>query len=103
MTTARFAQDTRAELDLPNNDGSTALITAAFFARAEVVAALLAAGADTSIRNASGSTALDVVSAPFEEMKGIYDFIGGALAPLGLVLDYERLEQTRPRVAEMLR
>jgi hypothetical protein len=29
--------------------------------------------------------------------------IGGALAPLGLKLDYERIEATRPKIAEMLR
>ncbi len=40
---------------------------------------------------------------PFEGMIGIYDFVGAALAPYGLELDYERIEQTRPRIAEMLR
>jgi NAD(P)-dependent dehydrogenase (short-subunit alcohol dehydrogenase family) len=91
-----------ADLDQQNNDGSTALITAAFFARAEIVEALLAAGADKSIRNNAGSTALDVVTPPFEVMRDIYDFVGAALAPYGLELDYERIEATRPLIAEML-
>ena len=92
-----------ADLDLQNYDGSTALITAAFFARAEIVEALLAAGADKSIRSGGGATALEVVSGPFEEMRGIYDFVGALLGPYGLVLDYERIERTRPAIAEMLR
>ena len=92
-----------ADVDQRNNDGSTALITAAFFCRTEIVEALLAAGADKSIRNNAGSTALDIVSAPFGAMKGFYDMVGAALGPYGLELDYERLEATRPRIAEMLR
>ena len=100
---AKALIDAGADLDLRNNDGSTALTTAAFFARAEIVEALLAAGADKSIRNSMGSSALDIVTAPFEQMVGIYDFVGAALAPYGLELDYERIERTRPGIAEMLR
>jgi NAD(P)-dependent dehydrogenase (short-subunit alcohol dehydrogenase family) len=92
-----------AALDQRNNDGSTALITAAFFAHADIVEMLLAAGADKSIRNNAGSTALDAVTPPFEAVRNIYDFVGAALAPYGLKLDYERIEATRPRIAEMLR
>jgi ankyrin repeat protein len=92
-----------ADVDQRNNEGSTALMTAAFFCRTEIVEALLAAGADTSIRNAAGATALDAVSAPFASMKGIYDIVGAALGPYGLELDYERLELTRPKIAELLR
>ncbi len=111
VTAATFGQteaakaliDAGADLDQRNNDGSTALITAAFFARAEIVEALLAAGADKSIRNTTGSNALDVVTVPFEGLVGIYDFVGVVLGPYGLELDYERIEQTRPRIAEMLR
>lgn len=95
--------DAGADLDFQNYDGSTALITAAFFAREEIVEALLAAGADRSIRNNSGSTALDAVTSPFESVRGIYEFVEGALAPYGLELDYDRIEATRPKIAEMLR
>ena len=92
-----------ADLDQRNNDGSTALITAAFFGRTDVVEVLLGAGADKSIRNNGGSTALDVVTVPFEAMRDIYDFVGAALAPYGLQLDYARIEAARPAIAEMLR
>ena len=111
ITAATFGQtevaealiEAGADLDLQNNDGSTALITAAFFARTEIVEALLAAGADKSIRNNAGSTALDAVTAPFEAMRGIYDYVAAALEPYGLKLDYERIEMARPGIAEMLR
>lgn len=99
---ARALIEAGADLDQQNNDGSTALITAAFFGRTEIVEALLAAGADRDIRNGTGSTALDAVSAPFEEMRSIYDFVGAALEPYGLELDYEQLEAARPEIAEML-
>jgi NAD(P)-dependent dehydrogenase (short-subunit alcohol dehydrogenase family) len=91
-----------ADLDLRNNDGSTALMTGAFFARTPIVAALLEAGADPSIRNNSGSTPLDLVSMPFESLRPFYDSVGAALAPLGLVLDYDRIQAARPGIAELL-
>ncbi|MDH3457878.1 MAG: SDR family NAD(P)-dependent oxidoreductase [Gemmatimonadota bacterium] len=92
-----------AAINQQNNEGSTALLAAAFMAHADIVELLLAAGADKSIRNAGGVTALDVVAPPFEELRNLYDLVGAALAPYGLELDYERIEATRPRIAEMLR
>ncbi len=100
---ARLLIEAGADLDQQNNEGSTALIAAAFFAREEIVAALLDAGADKSIRNNAGSTALDTVTPPFEAVRDIYDFVGAMLRPYGLELDYERIEATRPTIAEMLR
>jgi len=92
-----------ADVNQKNNDGSTALITAAFMAQTEIVEALLEAGADKSITNNAGSTALDSVSGSFEDVRGIYDYLGAVLGPLGLELDYERIQETRPVIAEMLR
>ena len=91
-----------ADLNLKNNDGSTALITAAFFCHTEIVEALLKHNADQSIANNRGSTALATVIAPFENVKPIYEVIEKAMSPLGLQLDYERIEKTRPVIAEML-
>jgi CubicO group peptidase (beta-lactamase class C family) len=51
----------------------------------------------------TGSTAFDIVAAPFEDDKGIYDKLVEALGPLGLDLDYEQIKTTRPKIAEMLR
>lgn len=91
-----------ADLNQRNNDGSTALLTAALLCRTEIVGALLDAGADKSIGNNSGSTPLQVVTIPFDAIKGIYDYLGTALGPYGLTLDYERIRQTRPKIAAML-
>ena len=55
------------------------------------------------ITNNTGSTALDAVTTPFEDVRNIYDFVGASPEPYGLKLDYERIEATRPRIVEMLR
>jgi len=92
-----------ADVNLQNNEGSTALTTAAFLCRTEIVKALLENGADRNLRTQAGSTALESVSAPFEDVKFIYDIFSRDLGPLGLKLDYEYLEETRPLIAEMLK
>ena len=91
-----------ADVNIQNNEGSTALITAAFFCHTKVVRALLDNGADKEIRNNAGRKALDSVSRPFDEVKSMYDGFAAALAPAGLVLDYEHIKETRPKIAEML-
>jgi ankyrin repeat protein len=92
-----------ADLQLKSNDGATPLHVAAFLCRTEIVEALLANGVDKSVVDATGATALESVAGPFDDVKVYYDGIGKALEPLGLELDYERIEQTRPIIAEMLR
>ena len=92
-----------ADLNLKSDEGSTPLHTAAFFCRTEVVNALLEKGADKSIKNAYGSTPYESVAAPFEVVKPIYEQISRDLGPLGLRLDYGRIEKTRPVIAEMLK
>lgn len=94
--------DAGADVNLQNNEGSTALTSAAFLCRTEIVKALLENGADKSIRTNDGSTALDAVAGPFEEVKFIYDIFSRDLGPLGLKLDYEYIENTRPVIAGML-
>lgn len=91
-----------ADVNLQNNEGSTALTSAAFLCRTEIVTALLEAGADKNIMTNAGSTALQSVSAPFEDVRFIYDIFSRDLGPLGLKLDYERIEEIRPVIAEML-
>ena len=91
-----------ADVNYQNYQGSTALISAAFFCRTEIVEALLDNGADITLRNNYGHTALESISAPFDQVKGIYDQVGKDLGPLGLKLDYDHIERTRPRIAEML-
>ena len=100
---AKALIDAGADVNYQNNEGSTPLMTAAFLCRTEIVKALLEKGADKTLRNKAGHTALESVSRPFDDVKGAYEGLAAALAPLGLNLDYERIKMTRPTIAEMLR
>lgn len=91
-----------AELSIQNNDGSTALHSAAFFCRSEIVKLLLEKGADKSIKNNYGQTPYDTVSGSFTEVEQIYLGIGAMLEPMGLKLDLETIEMTRPQIAILL-
>jgi ankyrin repeat protein len=100
---AKALIDASATLNDQNNDGSTALHCAAFFCRPEIMKMLLDKGADKTIKNKYNATAYDNVAAPFKDMKPVYDMIGGALAPMGLKLDYAYIEKTRPEIASVLK
>jgi len=92
-----------ADLNITNNDGGTALHSAAFLCRTEIVEALIENGADKSIRNIYGSTARESVMSSWDMVKPIYDQFSKDLGPLGLKLDYDHIEKTRPVIAEMLK
>jgi uncharacterized protein len=100
---AKILIDAGAEINIQNNDGSTALHTASFFCRPEIVAMLLKRGADKTIKNNFGSTAYESVAGSFNDVKQVYDMMGGMLAPMGLKLDYAYIEKTRPQIAVMLK
>ncbi len=91
-----------ANINETGADGSTPLHTASFFCRTEIVQALLDAGANKEIQNNFGATPLASVSAPFNDVKMIYEQLNRDLGPFGLKLDYDQLKSTRPVVAEML-
>lgn len=46
---------------------------------------------------------MEIVTIPFEDMKGAYDAIGAGLKPLGIKLDYDQIKAARPKIAEMLK
>ena len=92
-----------ADIEVKKNDGATALHVAAFFGRLELVKALLEKGADKTVKTNEGATALDSVSSSFEEVRPVYEFLEGLLAPVGFKLDYVLLQENRPKIAEMLR
>lgn len=100
---AKVLIEAGANLNQKNNDGSTPLHSAAFFCRTETVQDLLNAGADKALKNNFNVTALESMQAPFSEVKGIYEMMGAQLAPMGLKLDLEQIEKTRPQIAEMLK
>ena len=100
---AKLLIDAGADLNLKNNDGSTALHTSAFFCREEIVQLLLDNGADLSLKNNYGNTALESVQAPFDKVKPVYDAIGKAMKPIGIVFDYDNIKKTRPVIVEMIK
>ncbi|HYC86248.1 MAG TPA: ankyrin repeat domain-containing protein [Chryseosolibacter sp.] len=100
---AKILLDAGADVDFQNNDGSTALHTAAFFCRPEIVKMLLEKKADKSLKNKFGATPYETVAGPFAEAKPAYDMMGQILGPMGLTLDYEHIENTRPVVAALLK
>jgi len=91
------------DLDKRDQDGSTALLRASFFAHLEMVESLLEAGADPNISKEDGTTALDTVQAPWDESKGIYEWVSEMMGPDGPDLDYDRIRETRPKIAAILR
>ena len=99
---ARALIEAGANMNLKNNEGSTALHSAAFLCRLEIVEILLENGADKELLNNYGSTAHQSVMAPFADVKFIYDQFSKDLGPLGFKLDYEYVEATRPKIADLL-
>ncbi|MEO9475662.1 MAG: ankyrin repeat domain-containing protein [Cyclobacteriaceae bacterium] len=91
-----------ADLSSISSDGSTPLHAAAFYCRTEVVDALLKQNVDMTVRNSFGVTALESVQVSFADIKPAYDQIGKSLGPLGLKLDYDHLEKTRPMIAALI-
>lgn len=99
---AEYLIESGADVNMKNNDGSTALHTASFFCRTEIVEMLLQNGADKTIKNNGGATALETVNGSFDPVRGIYQYFEKIFGAMGLTLDYKHLEQTRPRIAQML-
>lgn len=90
-----------ASLSATNNDGATALHTAAFFGHPDTVRLLLEYGAEVNAKNIRGETPLDTVADEWnDELQGFYRMIAGMFQ---LELDFERIKAARPVVAEMLR
>ena len=100
---AKALIDAGAELDITNNEGSTAIHSAAFFCRTDILQMLLDAGADKNIRNNYGATALESAQVPFNDVKSVYDIMSAQLKGMGLQMDLERIEKTRPQIADMLK
>ncbi len=100
---AKALIDAGADLQITNNEGGTVLHIAAFFCRTEIVEALLTKGTDKTKKNNYGATAEQTVSGSFTDAKPIYDQISKDLGPFGFKLNYEQLETTRPKIAEMLK
>lgn len=100
---AKLLIDADADLNITSNEGSTALHIASVFGRTEIVKYLLNKGGDRFIRNNFGSTAYDLAAVPVNVDKKLFDGISASLGPLGLQLDYEKIQISRSEIAELLR
>jgi ankyrin repeat protein len=94
--------DANVNLSIQNNDGATALHTAAFFGRIEIVQLLIDAKADKTLKNNYGLTPRESVLGDFEQVKSVYEMISMQLQPMGFELDIAAVEKARPVVAMML-
>ncbi len=99
---AKLLMDAGADLDAKDTQGSTPLFCAALFGRTEILKLLLEKGADRRIPNKDGTTPEAIVKAPFEAVKPALEYLERQLAPLGLKLDYVRLQKARPEIARIL-
>ncbi|MEQ8471309.1 MAG: ankyrin repeat domain-containing protein [Marinoscillum sp.] len=99
---AKELLDAGVKVNFTNNEGSTALHTAAFFCKKEMVHLLIMNGADKSIRNNYGATALESVAGPFADVKPIYEMMKQQLSPMGVKVDMEYIEKTRPEIVTIL-
>jgi hypothetical protein len=92
----------KVDLNIKNNDGSTALHSAAFFCHVEIVQLLIDVKADKTIKNNFGVTPRESVMGPFTEIKPIYEMLQQQLGPIGLQINLNKIEKTRPVIAMML-
>lgn len=100
---AKVLIDAGADLSTTNNEGSAPLHVAAFFCNKDIVEALVENGADKFQRNNDGSTAYDIAAAPVELDLELYKRLKVALAPIGLVIDLDKIRNVRPTLTEILK
>ena len=87
-----------------DKDGSTTVHAAAFFGHDKILLTLLNAGAHPNQPDNTGATALNSVLAPWNTVKGIYDFVDVLIfKPLGKPLDISRIKSTRPMIVKILK
>lgn len=96
----RMLLSSGADIDGKNKDGGTAVHTAAFFCRVGVLEILLMHDPDLTMRNGYGQTAYETVTLPWPDVEGIYRFFKQMLPAQ---VDLEKIRETRPVVADMLR
>ena len=89
-----------ADRNVRSEDGGTPLHWSVFLGEPEMVELLLSEGADPNIANYSGQTPLDTISAPWEELEGITEWIAGMMQ---IEVDLEQIEEDRPTVIAALK
>lgn len=89
-----------AELEVKNGSGVTPLFNAAFFCQVDALAMLIEAGAETRATDQNGMSILQIMEAPWEQMRPVYEMVHSSI---GLPFDEQRIREARPQIAEMLR
>jgi len=98
---ARLLIERGAAIDATNREGATALHLSAFLGQTEMVKLLLEKGAGTDARNQRSETPFDMVAAPWSpELEGLYRIVEGVLP---ITLDLEKIEVSRPVIADLIR
>lgn len=90
-----------ANANATNRDGNTPLIVASFWCNTEIVKVLLQKGADPNKENRAGHSAIEAVSSDLDD--GLKSFYRGVAQGVGIELDLDRIEKTRPKIAELLK
>ena len=90
----------RANVNATNRDGGTPVHTAAYFCRTEILTLFLKNGGSLLTKNKRGETPISIVSAPWS--KEIADRYTAISKILDLDLDLKRIEQERPKIAQLL-
>lgn len=97
---ARYLIGEGADVAGTNRDGNTPLHAAAFLCRTDIVKLLLEKGASVNQRNNRKESPHDVVSSRWSEgLAEFYIFIEGTS---DLDLDLKRIQEERPRIAQVL-
>ena len=74
-----------------------------FFCRTDVLKLLIKSGADKTVKNNFDQTAFEAVIIDFSAVKPVYVMMGKMLGPMGINVDLDYLEKTRPLIAELLK
>jgi hypothetical protein len=96
---ARELIEAGADIEAKNNEQTTPLYNAAFFCHPETVELLLKHGANVNTTDKNGTSLIELMELPWNTAKGIYQIV---YPLLGLELDDEKIQATRPVIAEML-
>ena len=95
---ARVLIEAGADIEAKNNEQTTPLCNTAFFCHPETVERLLKHGANVNTTDKNDTSLIDRIELPWNTAKGIYQIV---YPRLELELDDEKIQATRPVIAEM--